>query len=100
MWLDFTITNKLDVPYMGILLNYECSNEQGATSLKWTYMAKSILKLESLGVLQLDFMMTTGTSSPNNIERFHITLFGQKILGYIKEVENGGNLNHIKIGIE
>lgn len=50
------------------------------------HLGKSIVKLQNLSVLQCDYHTTLGTTSPSNIERFHITLFGKKLLEYI-EVE-------------
>lgn len=83
MWDDFADTYGLKVADMGTLLNHKCSNERGDVTLEWAYLIRSILKLQNLGVLQLDFVTTVGTTSPNNIDRFHISLFGQKILQYL-----------------
>ena len=46
-----------------------------------------MLKFQSNGVVQLEFVSSLGTISQNNINRFHITLFGQKLLEYI-EIDN------------
>lgn len=48
------------------------------------FIARSIVKLQSLGVLQYDFVTTLGTISPNHIDRLHLTFFGQKLLEYIE----------------
>lgn len=47
------------------------------------YLARSMIKLQNLGVLQYEHRVTLGTTSSGNIERFHISLFGKKILEYI-----------------
>lgn len=47
-------------------------------------LAKSIVKLQNLSVLQCEYRATLGTISPGNIERFHVTLFGKKLLEYIE----------------
>jgi len=48
------------------------------------YESRALVKLESLGVLILDSVSTLGLSSRLNVERFHLTVFGQKLLTYIK----------------
>ncbi|MBQ7668929.1 MAG: hypothetical protein IJS47_06345 [Clostridia bacterium] len=52
----------------------------GKSTFDIMYLGLSIIKLERLGILQTEFLLTLGTSSPNNIDRIHITLLGQKIL--------------------
>lgn len=61
-----------------------------------TYLAqfaKSIVKLQNLSVLQCEYHTTLGTISLGNIERFHITLFGKKLLEYI-ELDDKESENH------
>ena len=77
-----------NLSYMGQLLNKSLIkvNEEGEELGEFTdfsYIARSIVKLQSLGVIECDIIMTLGTTSINNIDRFHITLFGQKVLEYI-----------------
>lgn len=48
------------------------------------HLGKSIVKLQNLSVLQCDYITTPGTISLGNVERFHITLFGKKLLEYIE----------------
>lgn len=48
------------------------------------HLGKSIVKLQNLSVLQCDYRTTLGTTSPSNVERFHLTLFGKKLLEYIE----------------
>lgn len=90
-WKDFIafIVNNDDsnIRDMGALLNREllATDEKGEQHLIRTlsFLARSIIKLQSLGALQYDFITTAGNSSPTYIDRFHLTFFGQKILEYI-----------------
>jgi len=89
-WKEFASSIGLpqNVSYMGHLLNKSLTriNEEGehlGEVMDYAYVARSIMKLQSLGVLQCDIIMTLGTTSLNNIDRFHITFFGQKLLEYI-----------------
>lgn len=73
---------------MGILLNRKLTkrNKTGEVDseiIDFAYLAKSIIKMQNLSVLQCDFKTTLGTLSINDIDRFHITFFGQKLLDYI-----------------
>lgn len=74
---------------MGFLLNKELEytiQDDGTheSTIMFAYLARSIIKLQYLGVLQFDFVTTLGTTSPNFIDRLHITFFGQKLLEYIE----------------
>ena len=82
-WKDFMKTYELDCPELGFTLLYETTNENGERSMHWAYWARSFLKLERLGIIQLDQINTVGTINSLNIDRFHITLFGLKLLTYI-----------------
>lgn len=82
-WKDFMKTYELDCPELGFTLLYEAINENGERSMHWAYWARSFLKLERLGIIQLDQINTIGTINSLNIDRFHITLFGLKLLTYI-----------------
>lgn len=87
-WSDFsTFLFGSDIKDMGQLLNRQCiaqTNEgEEIFTIEPAFIARSIIKLQSLGVLQYDFITTLGNTSPNNIDRFHITFFGQKVLEYI-----------------
>jgi glycosyltransferase involved in cell wall biosynthesis len=82
-WKDFMKTYELDCPELGFTLLYEAINENGERSMHWAYWARSFLKLERLGIIQLDQINTVGTINSLNIDRFHITLFGLKLLTYI-----------------
>ena len=68
----------------GMLLNSYCSGKFGNTIVDWAYMIRSLTKLQSLGVLVCEINVTMGTSSLSNIDRFHLTFFGQKILSYLE----------------
>lgn len=89
-WNDFTKTLSLgeSIPDMSIFLNrkFAVKDADGNFNeeiIEFAYLAKSIIKLQNLSVLQCDFIPTAGTSSLNHIDRFHITFFGQKLLEYI-----------------
>ena len=43
------------------------------------------MKLNDLGVLQVDYLVTVGTANNLNIDRFHITLLGKRILTYVSK---------------
>ena len=86
-WKDFTDYFQLqNVSDMGKILNLPGRSENGEETYAWAYMARSLLKFQSQGVVQLEFVSSLGTISQNNIDRFHITLFGQALLNYV-EVE-------------
>ena len=40
--------------------------------------------IQNLGIIEMDYINTTGNINSLNIDRFHITLFGKIILSYIK----------------
>ncbi len=87
-WKDFTnYFHLVNVDDMGLILNQLGKNENGEEVYEWTYLIRSMLKFQSNGVIQLEFVSSLGTISQNNINRFHITLFGQKLLEYI-EIDN------------
>lgn len=96
-WRDFTKALSLgeNVPDMSIFLNRTFAQKTSDGTFKdeiidFAYIARSIIKLQNLGVLQCDSIPTMGTTSLNHIERFHITFFGQKLLEYI-DVEEKDN---------
>ncbi len=82
-WKDFAETYNLSIPEMGLALLYEGTNEDNGACTNWAYLVKSFLKLEKLGIIQMDYINTPGTISSLNVERFHITLFGEKLLEYV-----------------
>lgn len=82
-WKDFMRTYELECPELGFTLLYEVVNDIGERSMHWAYWARSFLKLERLGIIQMDYINTLGTINALNIDRFHITLFGLKLLKYI-----------------
>lgn len=82
-WKDFAETYNLSIPEMGLALLHEGTNEDNGACTNWAYLVKSFLKLEKLGIIQMDYINTPGTISSLNVERFHITLFGEKLLEYV-----------------
>jgi len=65
---------------MGLTILFETVNERNEKSMEWAYYTKSFIKLERLGVIQMDYVSTIGTINSLNIDRFHITLFGELLL--------------------
>lgn len=91
IWKDFVkpLRLKLSDHDLGAFLSIPFRAEQNGETLEGeiTYLAqfaKSIVKLQNLSVLQCEYRATLGTISPGNIERFHVTLFGKKLLEYIE----------------
>lgn len=84
-WSDFTkFCNLKNVHDMGIILNEAGMREDGVEVYEWAFLMRSLLKLQSKGVIQLEFRSSLGTISQNNVDRFHVTLFGQNLLQHIK----------------
>lgn len=83
-WTDFTDFYKLVNIYdMGRILNEAGKNEDGIEVYDWAFLIRALLKMQSKGVVQLEFVSSLGTISQNNIDRFHITIFGQNLLEHI-----------------
>ncbi len=68
------------------MLNEAGRNEEGFEVYDWAFIIRALLKMQSRGVVQLEFISSSGIISQNNIDQFHITLFGQKLLEYIRQV--------------
>lgn len=84
-WKDFMDAFDLETPEMVFLLLFETIDENDNKSIDWAYITKSFIKLERLGIICLDNMSTLGTTNNMNIDRFHISLFGEMLLEYIKK---------------
>lgn len=82
-WLDFCKTFDLETPEMGIALIYKAKEDDGSETMNWAYIVRSFVKLNNLGIIVSDYTTTVGTTSNLNIDRFHITLFGELILEYV-----------------
>lgn len=83
-WKDFEKYYELQASEMGFVLLEQTTDEEGNKSKEWAYIGKSFIKLQNLGILELDYINTTGNINSLNVERFHITLFGNELLKYIK----------------
>lgn len=91
-WKDFIsgLNFSSSVPDLGALLSlkFQAIDENGqffGEEIDYlSHLAKSIIKMQNLSVLQCEYHTTLGTTSSSNIERFHITLFGKKLLEYIE----------------
>lgn len=83
-WKDFMKTYEVNIPEMGLALLYEGTDKNNQPTIFWAYVIRSIIKLESLGLISLDNIATLGTTNSLNIDRFHISVFGELLLKYIK----------------
>ena len=80
-WKDFrTFCQFPEIP-----LNYLLLLNDDEESFYGALFAKSLMKLNDLGVLQVDYLVTVGTANNLNIDRFHITLLGKRILTYVSK---------------
>ena len=93
-WKDFAELLPIGKPVtdFSMLLNLKAQKRDESGEVKEEYidfacLARSIIKMQSLGVLQCDFVTTIGTCSTNYIDRFHITIFGEKLLEYIEATD-------------
>lgn len=82
-WNDFIETYKLKKCKLTEILLYKTVNDNKEESMEWAYIARSFLKLEKLGIIQMEYINTFGTINSLNIDRFHINLFGYELLNYI-----------------
>lgn len=82
-WKDFAEMFHVKVTEMGLMLLRQGIDENGKLTMDWAFFVRSFIKLEKLGLIQMDYINTVGTINSLNIDRFHLTLFGQKLLYYI-----------------
>ncbi|NEX02328.1 hypothetical protein SAMN04487829_1954 [Pseudobutyrivibrio sp. NOR37] len=83
-WKDFMKENHVrNVEDMTMMLNNQLMADGKDLVYDWAYLSRAIVKLSNLGVLQLEYRNKLGTNSPFNIDRFHVTLFGRKLLEYL-----------------
>lgn len=87
-WKDFSNYYELNVNEMGYMILMNGVLENGQETMIWAYYVRSFVKLDRLGIIQLDYNSTLGTINSLNIDRFHITLFGEQLLEYIPLIEN------------
>lgn len=73
---------------MGYMILMNGVLESGKETMIWAYYVRSFIKLDRLGIIQLDYNSTLGTINSLNIDRFHITLFGEQLLNYIPLIED------------
>ena len=90
-WKDFTEQFNVSTIELGQMLLSEGKDEDGNFTMQWAFLARAFIKLERLGLIQMDIQNTLGTINFLNIDRFHITLFGHNLLYYIdlNDIENG-----------
>lgn len=94
MWDDFctlkfseTYQHKT-VPFEGlVVINFDTNNLEvcEGNPLQYNFLGYSLIKMQRLGIIMPEFVVTLGTTNPNNIDRFHITGFGNSLLDYIKD---------------
>lgn len=82
-WSDFCQHYNIHIDYAGRMLNQVPTDEE-ENKMHWGYMMRSLLKLETLGILELEYIPTLGTVNKNNVDRIHVTLFGQELLKYFR----------------
>lgn len=87
-WKDFSNHYELNVNEMGYMILMNGVLESGKETMIWAYYVRSFIKLDRLGIIQLDYNSTLGTINSLNIDRFHITLFGEQLLNYIPLIED------------
>lgn len=87
-WKDFSKHYGLNVNEMGYMILMNGVHEDGQETMIWAYYVRAFVKLDRLGIIQLDYSNTLGTINALNIDRFHITLFGEQLLQYIPLIEN------------
>lgn len=92
-WEDFAHMLHLDAEKYDLvtLLSVHFQAELGGDQFETDYfscLARSIIKMQNLGVLQCEYYTTLRTISSGNIDCFHISLFGKKLLEYI-ELDEG-----------
>ncbi len=93
MWEEFSKKIKKDetAPYESIPAYTALNNSITVERVPIYIFAQdviSLIKMESLGIVETEYTSTLGTSSHLNIQRFHITILGRKILDYI-DIEEG-----------
>lgn len=87
IWKDFTMYLGLSAeksPFERLLTEYPVNQERKPV-LDYAYLARSIVKLQNLGLFETDVQSTLGIISTLNIERIHITVFGKEIMRHIKD---------------
>ena len=82
-WTDFSNHYNIHIDYAGRMLN-QIPTDGEENKMQWAYMMRSLLKLETLGIIELEYIPTAGTVNKNNVDRIHVTLFGQELLKYLK----------------
>lgn len=58
--------------------------EDGSEEYKFAYYVRSLLKMQRLGVVNIYVPTTLGNISQNSIEKFAVTVFGEKLLEHIR----------------
>lgn len=84
LWQDFLNVQDgektLDFSY---LLTHYGKDEAGNDYYKYAMYCRSILKLQKLGVIDIDSMPLLGPSPVNNVCQFHLSIFGVELLKYL-----------------
>ena len=66
-WKDFEKYYELQAGEMGFVLLGQTTDEEGNKSKEWAYIGKSFIKLQNLGILELDYINTTGNINSLNV---------------------------------
>lgn len=85
-WNDFSIYCGFPNPIpLNFTMLYEYYDKNTTADYSdWIFYGKSFIKLERIGILQLDYKSTLGTINSLDISRFHITILGLVLLEYIE----------------
>lgn len=89
MWEDFMNIKRDDrVITFSDSLNYHLVNSDGKDNYQIAMYSRSLLKLQNLGVIDMDAQAVLGASPINNVCQFHLTVFGVKLMQYVSILLN------------
>lgn len=84
-WRDFAeVYGVSGITFEYMLLKEFVVESNDGKKYEWMYIARSFLKLQKLGIIEIDYNTTLETINNLNINRFHITVFGAKLMKYIR----------------
>lgn len=85
LWEDFTNIREGEAPASFCnLLNYHIADSEGKDNFNYAMECRSLLKLQSLGVITIDSQPLWGPTPVNNVCQFHLTVFGVKLMEYVE----------------
>lgn len=87
LWADFLGQDTDDVPQFSDMIIQHWKTANGDEDYSFAMMCRALLKLQRLGVIDIDTQMLMGDSPINNIQQFHLTVFGDKLLEYVARIK-------------